>query len=160
MADRLRAAATAVLLALAVPFAATAQSEGAWIEGSWRGDGNVHGQASTARLDVAPALGGRFLEFGYSFVAGEATAFEGRGFYRRTESESWTGTWLDSGGAIHELRGAMGEGELVTHWGARGRTVYRLDGEGRLEIVDSVGSANGEWREFARHLLVRRSPVR
>lgn len=169
MADRFRAALLAVLLWIAMPVAAAAQQgegavEGNWIEGRWQGEGRFQGRESTARLDIAPALGGHFLEFEFNFTAanenGEPLRFSGRGFYRRNGEAAWTGIWLDSGGAVHELRGAMTDDALETQWGDSGRTSYRLTGADRLEVVDSIRTANGEWREFARYMLVRLAPAR
>ena len=46
---------------------------------------------------------------------------------------------------------------LTADWGSaeteRGRTVYRLLADGRLEATDSVAGAGGALREFARHVL-------
>ncbi len=62
------------------------------------------------------------------------------------------------GGRFVELSWRAGGFEGRT-WGSaeteRGRTVYRLRDDGRLEVVDSVMTGDGGAREFARHVLSR-----
>jgi hypothetical protein len=153
------AAAAAVLLAGAAP---AQEPAGAldWFHGSWAGAGTVQGAASEATLAVAPALGGRFVELRYRFTtAGERPfVFEGRGFYR-PEGAGWRGQWFDSTGATRPLAGAVDGTSLTTEWGEaateQGRTTYRLEPAGVLQVTDEVLRSDGRWHVFASHRMTR-----
>jgi hypothetical protein len=149
--------AAALLLALLCAAPATAQAPAGaldWLVGSWRGAGTRIGAATEARLDVRPALGGRFIELSYV-----SSGFEGRAFYRRVEGARWRGEWFDNRGVHFGIDATEGERTLTADWGSdaaeRGRTVYRLLQDGRLELVDQVTGRDGIQREFARHTLAR-----
>jgi len=139
-------------LALAVaqaPAPAPAASELAWLQGSWRGAGTMFGRASEARLEIRPALGGRFLELSY-----RAGQFEGRAFYRPAGEGRWRATWFDNRGISFPIEAMAAERLLTAEWGSadteRGRTIYRLLPDGRLEVTDHAGG-----RDFASHTLSR-----
>jgi hypothetical protein len=147
--------ACALTMAAAPVLAQQAENDFAhWFAGEWRGAGTVSGNASRAALDVAPTLGGRFLELDYRFTAfaadGTATRFSGRGFYRMDGDDAWTGHWFDSSGAVHALSAAVDGEALVARWGENGRSEYRRIDADRLEVVDSYRAADGDWTEFAR----------
>ncbi|MBX3561248.1 MAG: hypothetical protein KF780_05490 [Sphingomonas sp.] len=114
------------------------------------------GNASEAVLEVRPALGGRFLEFSY-----RAGRFEGRAFYRPDGEGRWRATWFDNRGISFGIAAVLAERTLTSDWGSaeteRGRTVYRMLDDGRLEVVDTVTAHDGQAREFARHILSRAS---
>ncbi|QLC25122.1 DUF1579 domain-containing protein [Parasphingopyxis algicola] len=147
--------ACALVIATGPVFAQQAEDDFAhWFAGEWRGAGTVSGNASRATLDVAPALGGRFLELDYHFTAfapeGSTTRFAGRGFYRMDGDEAWTGHWFDSSGAVHVLSAVLDGEAWMARWGENGRSEYhRIDAD-RLEVVDSYRAADGDWTEFAR----------
>lgn len=125
----------------------------AWLEGRWRGPGTTMGEADEAVLEVRPARRGAFTELVY-----RAGRFEGRALYRRVEVGRWTATWSDNRGVTFAIEASADGQSLTADWtGAteRGRTVYYLDPEGRLRVYDMVRSADGRWREFARHVLTR-----
>ncbi len=126
----------------------------AWLEGRWQGSGTMFGNASEAVLDVRPALGGRWLELSW-----RAGRFEGRAFYRADGEGRWRATWFDNRGISFGIEAALADRTLTSDWGSaeteRGRTVYSLRDDGRLEVVDSVMTPGGEAREFARHILSR-----
>lgn len=154
-----RALIALLLAVLAVPAAAQGGTEPlAWLTGTWRGAGTMFGAASEATLDVRPALGGRFLEFSY-----RAGRFEGRAFYRPAENGRWQATWFDNRGVSFAIDAGLAERTLTSDWGSaeteRGRTVYRLLDDGRLEVVDTVAASGGQTREFARHTLTRANPT-
>ena len=146
---RLRAALL-LLGAMAGP-ALASDGSGAlhWLEGRWRGTGTMFGRASEATLEVRPALSGRFIEFSY-----RAGQFEGRAFYRPVEEGSWRATWFDNRGITFPIQAVLSGRTLTSDWGSaeteRGRTVYRLLADGRLELTDSAGG-----RVFASHVLSR-----
>ena len=125
-----------------------------WLEGSWRGPGTMFDRASEARLEVRPALGGRFMELSWS-----TGGFEGRAFYRpagwpASEGGGWRATWFDSRGISFPILAVATPRLLTAHWGSedteRGRTTYRLLPDGRLEVIDHAGG-----RDFASHILTR-----
>ncbi len=146
----------ASILAAALAFAvvqapARARSEEtlAWLQGNWRGAGTMFGRPSEARLEIRPALGGRFLEFSY-----RAGPFEGRAFYRPAGESRWRATWFDNRGISFPIEAVAAERLLTAEWGnaetERGRTIYRLLPDGRLEVTDHAGG-----RDFAVHTLSR-----
>jgi len=147
-----RSVVAALVLFVAAP--AVAQEAGglAWLVGSWRGAGTMFGRASAAALDVRPALGGRFLELSY-----RAGGFEGRAFYRPVGEGRWQATWFDNRGTSFPIDAVAAERVLTADWGSaeteRGRTVYRLLADGRLEVTDAAAGTNCDMREFARHVL-------
>ncbi len=131
-----------------------------WFHGRWAGAGTVQGMPSEATLEVAPALGGRFVELRYRFrTTGErAFVFEGRGFYRK-EADGWRGQWFDSAGATRPLTGTAAETSLTTEWGdaetEQGRTTYRLEAGDTLQVTDEVLRGDGKWYVFASHRFTR-----
>jgi hypothetical protein len=151
----------AVLLAIAT--AAPAQAPAGaldWLHGRWTGAGTVQGSPSAALLEVAPALGGQFVELRYQFTTGGAPPFrfEGRGFYR-AEGETWRGEWSDSTGATRPVTGTVIGTSLRTEWGEaeteQGRTTYRLERRDALQVTDEVLRRDGRWHVFASHNLTR-----
>jgi hypothetical protein len=143
----------AALLALLIAAPAAAAPLD-WLVGRWQGTGTRMGAATEATLEVRPALGGRFVELSYV-----SSGFEGRAFYRPVEGARWRGEWFDIRGVHFGIDAEAGERSLTANWGSeaseRGRTVYRLLDDGRLELVDHVIGRDGASREFARHLLTR-----
>jgi hypothetical protein len=141
----------AFLLCLVAAPASASDGPGAlhWLEGRWTGTGTMFGQASEAVLEVRPALGGRFMEFSY-----RAGRFEGRAFYRPAEDGSWQATWFDNRGITFPIAASLAGQTLTSDWGSaeteRGRTIYRLLPDGRLEVTDSAAG-----RVFASHVLSR-----
>lgn len=159
MSAQLRTLCAGWLLCLTPPAAAQARTPApaaaqgsnslAWLQGSWRGAGTMFGRPSEARLEIRPALGGRFLEL--SWRAGQ---FEGRAFYRPAGEGRWRATWFDNRGISFPIEAAAAERTLTAEWGSadteRGRTSYRLLADGRLEVIDHAGG-----RDFATHVLTR-----
>lgn len=143
-------AALLLLCAMAGPaLASDGPSALHWLEGRWQGTGTMFGQASEATLEVRPALNGRFMEFSY-----RAGRFEGRAFYRPVEGGRWQATWFDNRGITFPIVAMLSDQTLTSDWGSadteRGRTIYRLLPDGRLEVTDSAGG-----RVFASHVLAR-----
>ena len=87
-----------------------------------------------------PALGGRFLELSY-----RAGQFEGRAFYRPAGEGRWRATWFDNRGISFPIEALAAERTLTAEWGSadteRGRTIYRLLPDGRLEVTDMPAAA-------------------
>ena len=142
-------AALLLCLVAAPAFASDGPSALAWLEGRWRGTGTMFGRTSEATLEVRPALDGRFTELSY-----RASGFEGRAFYRPVEDGRWQATWFDNRGISFPIEATLSGQILTANWGSaeteRGRTVYRLLPDGRLEVTDNAGG-----RDFATHVLSR-----
>lgn len=145
--------ASSLLAAAALVAAAPAPAQDvaalAWLQGVWQGAGTAFGRPSEARLEIRPALGGRFLELSY-----RAGTFEGRAFYRFAGEGRWRATWFDNRGITFPIEAVAAEQLLTTDWGSseteRGHTTYRLLPDGRLEVIDQAGG-----RTFASHVLTR-----
>ena len=152
-------AAWTIAIALAVTPAAAADQQAPevagmrWLVGSWRGAGAMFGRPSEAELDVHPSLGGGALELRY-----RAGGFEGRAHYLPAGEGRWRAAWSDNRGVSFAIEASSTDRTLVADWGAeateRGRTVYRLDDRGLLEVSDSVWR-DGALRPFASHTLSR-----
>jgi hypothetical protein len=131
-----------------------------WLVGAWTGGGSHGGRASKASLEARNVLGGRFVELRYRLE--RPFAFEGRAFYRPAEGGGWKADWYDSRGLVLPVSAALEGTTLTADWGTagteQGRTIYRLLGDGRLEIVDFVLRPDGTRREFARQTFVRARP--
>jgi ribosomal protein S16 len=135
--------------------------------GTWRGAGIVTGRASEMTMTWERAVGGAFLHLRFrNAMAASATrpaeVFEARGYYRvvaASGTTAGTGTWIDSRGLILPVRVTVESDALTSDWGGSGtetgRTVYRLTSATTLEVVDSVRTATGEYREFGRTTLTR-----
>ena len=160
-------AALAALLLVTAPATVIAQPPGAphptaaltWLTGRWEGVGTMFLERSAAHLEVRPILGGRFIELSYGAGGMRGDAFEGRAIYQPLGGDRWEGTWFDSRGARFPIAANLSGQTLTADWGSaeteRGRTVYALAEDGRLQIVDSVRLPDGRYREFARHSLTR-----
>ena len=148
---------------LCVPVAAKPADAGGldWLIGSWTGGGTHSGGRSEARLEVRPVLGGKFVELTYRLEVRTPRpfTFEGRAFYRSMEGGAWKADWFDSRGLVLPVSASVEGSALTADWGTigteRGRTVYRMLADGRLEIVDTVLGPDGTRREFARQTLSR-----
>jgi hypothetical protein len=143
------------LSALAVVAALILQAEAPPLQrfaGSWSGHGSWLGKPATASADWQAVLGGRFLRLEYRVTpeGAAAPAFEGAAYWPLPSGSS--GTWFDSQGNVHPLALEATADAVNVTWGPpdepRGRTLYRLLGAGRLQIVDEVRAKEG-WREFA-----------
>ena len=137
-----------------------------WLVGTWEGGGKHSGRDSKAILKADFSLGGRYVELSYRLDLGDPKesaflrgTFEGRAFYWPLEDGGWKAFWFDSWDNRLPVSARV-EGQMLTaDWGdagtQRGRTIYRLLPDGRLEIVDFLRSPGGKQREFARQTLVR-----
>ena len=133
-----------------------------WLAGEWKGSGASFGSPGTADLAIAPALGGKFYELHYRVATGGARPFnfEGRAFYRPVGA-AWQAQWFDSRGTTFAIHAELNGTALTSNWAGRaekGRTVYRLREDGRLEVIDSVANPDGTRREFARYVYERVIP--
>ncbi len=142
----------APLILLAAPAVAQGEAALPWLVGSWQGSGTMFGNASEATLDVHPTAEGFDLRY-------RAGRFEGRAAYRPLGAGRWQASWSDNRGVSFPIAATVDGQTLTADWGSaeteRGRTVYRLMPDGRLEVTDTVATQGGGSREFARHVLAR-----
>ena len=141
--------AALVLAVTQAPAAAPEAGSLAWLQGSWQGSGTMFGRPSEARLEIRPTLGGRFIELNW-----RASGFEGRAFYSAVSPGRWRAIWFDNRGISFPIDATLSGQTLTANWGSadteRGRTIYRLLPDGRLEVTDAAGR-----RDFATHVLHR-----
>lgn len=130
--------------------------------GSWRGEGKVMGLESRIQMKWERVLGGKFVRITFrNEMRGPQgpQIFEGHGYYQAQPDGSYRGQWFDSGGEAHPIQGRAEGDALIADWGTKetkqGRTIYRLLAENTVEVVDSVLSKEGQWREFGRSKFVR-----
>jgi len=141
------------------PVAAQAQTSGKldWMIGRWTGAGTSFGAPSQSSLEVAPALDGKFVELRYQLT--KPMSFEGRAYYKVKSGNDWEARWFDSRGVIFTIGASVDGKTLTSNWGSaeteRGRTVYKLLDDGKLEVVDTALAKDGSWREFARQVFTK-----
>jgi hypothetical protein len=132
-----------------------------WLVGKWEGGGIHSGRQSKASLEAAIVLGSRYVELSYRADLGirHMGIFEGRAFYWPLDDGGWKAHWFDSWGNKLPVTAAVEGTTLTADWGTagteKGRTIYRLIPDGRLEIVDYQLDEDGSRREFARQTLRR-----
>lgn len=129
----------------------------AQLAGNWIGTGRIQGADVAVTLTLQPALAQRTWELHWQNLgSGDGKGrFEGRATYDSWSKEGVTGSWWDSGGGRFELQGTSTDRSLDMHWGQAGRTVYTLTAEDELEVVDSLKTRDGSWKEFGRSKLRR-----
>lgn len=131
--------------------------------GRWKGSGESMGKTSTVTMTWEEVLGSKYHRIQYRFtIPGEGAgeqAFEGHGYYRKVDNASYEGTWFDSQGALHPLKGETRMDSFVAHWGTKGtvegKTVYLVKNRQTVMVVDSILARNGQWRQFAKSILER-----
>jgi hypothetical protein len=126
--------------------------------GPWSGQGTVLGQASEVRLTWEWTLDGQFLRLSFTNQMGPRR-FEGHAYYRAVGNGRYRGAWFDSSGMIRPIEASRDGDALVATWGTPetevGETIYRLEADGSMAIIDRVRGKDGQWREFGRTRLVR-----
>ncbi len=130
--------------------------------GDWRGTGKVMGAASQLHMQWEMALGGKFVRLTFHnemTTASGKQRFEGHAYYQSKSDGHYSGRWFDSSGDAHPINGIIEGDALIANWGTaetkEGRTIYRLLGAGKMEVIDSIRSKDGSWREFGRSTFVR-----
>ncbi len=164
-------ASSAIAPAATVSFAVSAQGTASpeapatqlgWLVGNWEGVGSSFGSPGKAQLGIQPALDGKFLELAYTVSTSgpRGMRFQGRAFYRPKGDAAWDARWFDSRGVAFDIAAKVDKSALTSDWGAgrdRGRTIYQLKDDGKLEVIDSVVSKDGSMQEFARYLYDKKS---
>lgn len=151
----------ALILALAC---GTAQAD-IWesLAGRWAGSGQVSGMAANIELEFRTALDGRghHLAFYNRMQAadGKAWPFRAEAFYLCENSGPCHGHWYDTRGMTLPLKTTSHDDHLLVEWGddstERGRTTYRIDTDGKLQITDEVRSKEGAWSVFGNTVATR-----
>ena len=130
----------------------------AQLTGGWIGPGTLQGRPTHVELTLTPVLDGRLTRLQWvSVPQGEARGlFEGEALYEAQGPDAYTAQWWDSQAGRHAVRASLAGQALTALWGDKGRTVYSLQADGALEVVDSVRGKDGAWSEFARATLRRK----
>lgn len=123
-------------------------------EGVWRSDGDAFGQPAQSEMVWGPVLDGCFWEMTYAIETNpgteQANMFRGRGVHHH-EAGVISGHWVDSWGAMHQLRGAVSETELTVYWGEPGgqlgRSRYAPTQDGTIQVTDWILNESG-WQQF------------
>ena len=115
------------------------------------------GMPSMVEARVAPLMGGQVWSLDVSVTAtppnGEAVRFTGRAQYAVREGAPIAGNWIDTTGAAYAIAPRIENGVLIVNWGedapVRGRSEYRLQDDGDLQIDDFIPGRDGQQRRFA-----------
>lgn len=154
----MRTTALALILALgaaSIANPAAAQSTQAalpaasldWFHGEWTGDVDFIGRPAKGRLVIARGLNGTATTLAFTAeVAATADRpafrFEAQAVYRLEPDGRVIGSWADSYGNFHALKGRAKPGELRVNWGDAlsevGHSSYVLSPDGELTVTDSA----------------------
>ena len=131
--------------------------------GTWHGDGKVMGLESRITMTWEEVLDGKFTRLIFRNEMkqkdGGTQIFEGNAYFKSINLNKYQGNWFDSGGESHPIDATFTANSLDSLWGTNetklGRTIYRLIEKDKLEIVDSIKTKEGNWREFGRSVLTK-----
>lgn len=150
----------AISMIAVVGLHASAVRADAWdrMYGTWSGRGTMSRMAADVELEFRRTLDGqgRHLRFENRMTAedGKVWLFSAEALYVCDDTGACRGHWYDSRGMVLPLTVVSHDDRVVVDWGdeatERGRTTYRLAGDGRLEITDEVVDKSGAWRQFGR----------
>ncbi len=131
--------------------------------GTWQGAGKAFGMDARMQIKWEEVLGNKFVRLSLKnemrAPSGQTQIFEGHAYYQSTAEGLYEAKWFDSRGVSFPIKGQV-EGEaLIAFWGSpeqeQGKSVYRLLGTDKLEVIDSVKQKDGSWREFGRFVVGR-----
>lgn len=133
------------------------------LRGSWQGTGTVNKMESALTMKWEAFLSEKFyrLTFKNTMKSNKGdVVFEGMAMYKLPASSLETeGNWFDSFGFVRPIKAILAKDSLTANWGSKeteeGKTVYRLLENDKMEVVDSVKTKDGLWREFGRSNYVR-----
>lgn len=152
-----------LLAAVASVHAQTTDKFFARAEGNWKTKGTNFGMPSDVSMSWTPAVRGKFYQLQYTIVMHPAgkndMVFEGVAYYKSTAENTYQATWFDSNGSQHPITAAFDGTSLTSRWGTKetelGKTTYRFLDNTRMEVIDSVQTKAGPWREFGRNILAK-----
>lgn len=156
---------SAVALFVLLPGSALAEHPLTYLAGQWSGSGSTSGMQAALEVVWEPALNGRYysLQIKNQMTAenGQLYHFAGVAYYQAGEGDSLSGVWVDSQGDILPIKARLEGQTLIANWGEadtkHGRSSYHLSPGGVLEIVDEVGTKDGNYKEFGRFKLTKES---
>lgn len=128
------------------------------LAGAWIGSGVLNKAESHVELRVERSPGAVVrLRWRSVIQASPRQVFEGEAIYERSAEGAFTATWWDTQGAKHPITASVSEDgrSLAALWGPSGKTVYSLQPNGELHVIDSIKRRDGTWSEFGRAVLTR-----
>jgi len=159
---------TLVLTSILLAAGGAVQSGDVWqtLHGSWSGSGQVRGMSAEVELTFAPALGDDGRAHRLEFVNrmqlpdGKPWMFRAQAIYQCGADGHCRGHWYDNRGQSMPVDARIEGRALIVDWGdagtpERGRTEYRVQSDGAMEIVDHVLGKDGAWKQFGLVKAVR-----
>lgn len=133
------------------------------VAGTWKASGTSFGMPSEVTMIWQPSLQGKFFHLNYKIIMhpkeGNDRVFEGVAYYRFLSEGTYQATWFDSNGELHPITAEFDGIAMNVTWGTPGvklgKTVYKFVNDSSIEIVDSIQSKDGTWKEFARNTLIK-----
>ena len=132
------------------------------LSGNWKGTGVVSGMESEIEMKWEKVLAGKFYRLNFkNNMKGKNgnVVFEGTAFYQFKTTAETFGNWFDSFGLIRPIKAVIETDKLSADWGNKeteeGKTIYHLLEANKLEVIDSVKTKDGTWREFGRSTFTR-----
>jgi hypothetical protein len=132
------------------------------LAGNWQGTGVVSGMDSQITMNWESVLAGKFYRLSFrNNMKGKngPVVFEGTAFYQAKTASQTEGSWFDSFGSIRPIKALIETDKLTANWGnpetEEGQTIYRLVDANKLEVVDSVKTKDGAWREFGHSVFTK-----
>ena len=132
------------------------------LSGNWKGTGVVQGMESEITMKWESVLAGKFYRLSFkNNMKGKNgnIVFEGTAFYKFKSAAETEGNWFDSFGFIRPIKASLETNKITADWGNKeteeGKTVYNLVEADKLEVVDSIKTKDGTWREFGRSVYTR-----
>jgi hypothetical protein len=148
-----------LLLALALTLQVTVDPLLSRLVGQWSGTGTVLNQPSKIEMSWTSELGGQFVKLTFRNEMPKSV-FEGHAYYRAVGPGQYRGMWFDNSGMFRPLDARRDGDALVSKWGTpdteEGETTYRLQSDGKMEVVDRVKGKDGTWRQFGQSGLMKR----
>lgn len=156
-----------LLVTILLVLSGQASAENVWgkLAGHWQGSGEVSGMSASIELQFRPAFGGRGYHLTFdNRMRGKddkVWPFAAEALYVCDAEGTCRGHWYDSRGMVLPLKATTASDRLVVEWGdagtERGRTTYRLEGDG-IAITDEVMGKDGAWKVFGETTANRSAP--
>ena len=129
-----------------------------WLVGRWSGEGELFNNPVRMQLEICPVAGKSGFALDYRVTAGAdasaSTLFAGYALYWPSERGKWNGSWIGSNKVQHKLSATQLGREFDAIWSnaevETGRTVYTLQDDGSLIVIDQVRHEDGAFQPFAK----------